>query len=149
MGHKESNQTNKHKYQNLMYTPIFNTDWLNLLRMVTYWQIARHPFHIVCPSPVHTGSTSKGLHPQFFPPLSGSHNTGAGTTGGALPHGQGPRQAIPTYLKCVTTRDLLNLLSSQPRVTVTSCFVYNVISELESIDHLRINPILWIGLIHK
>ena len=41
------------------------------------------------------------------------------------------------------------LLSCQPRVTVTSCFVYKVISDLESIDHLCINPSLWIGLIHK
>ena len=41
------------------------------------------------------------------------------------------------------------LLSCQPRVTVTSCFVYKVIRDLESIDHLCINPILRIGLIHK
>ena len=33
------------------------------------------------------------------------------------------------------------LLSCQPRVTVTSCSVYKVISDLESIDHLCINPI--------
>ena len=41
------------------------------------------------------------------------------------------------------------LLSSQPRVTVTSCIVYKIIRDLKSIDHLCINPILWIGLIHK
>ena len=41
------------------------------------------------------------------------------------------------------------LLSCQLRVTVTSCFVYKVIRDLESIDHLRINPIRRIGLIHK
>ena len=41
------------------------------------------------------------------------------------------------------------LLSCQQRVTVTSCFVYNFIRTLESIDHVCINPILWIGLIHK
>ena len=41
------------------------------------------------------------------------------------------------------------LLSSQPSVTVTSCFVYKVIRNLESIDHLCINPIRRIGLIHK
>ena len=41
------------------------------------------------------------------------------------------------------------LLSCQPRVTVMSCFVYNVIKDLESIDHLCINPIHRIGLIHK
>ena len=28
-------------------------------------------------------------------------------------------------------------------------FVYKIIRDLESIDHLCINPILWIGLIHK
>ena len=41
------------------------------------------------------------------------------------------------------------LLSCQPRVTVTSCFVYKVIRDLESIDHLCINPFHRIGLIHK
>ena len=40
------------------------------------------------------------------------------------------------------------LLSCQPRVTVTSCFVYKVIMDLESIDHVYINPIRRIGLIH-
>ena len=40
------------------------------------------------------------------------------------------------------------LLSCQPRVTVTPCFVYKVIRDLESIDHLCINPIRRIGLIH-
>ena len=34
-----------------------------------------------------------------------------------------------------------SLLSCQPRVTVASCFVYKVIRELKSIDHLCINPI--------
>ena len=34
------------------------------------------------------------------------------------------------------------ILSCQPRVTVMSCFVYKVISDLESIDHRT-------GLIHK
>ena len=42
-----------------------------------------------------------------------------------------------------------SLLSCQPRVTVMSCFVYKVIWDLESIDHLLINPIRRIGLIHK
>ena len=41
------------------------------------------------------------------------------------------------------------LLSCQPRVTVTSCFVYKVIRDLESVDHLCINPIRRIGLIQK
>ena len=36
----------------------------------------------------------------------------------------------------------LNLLSCQPQVTVTSCFVYSVIRDLESIEHYCINPIL-------
>ena len=35
---------------------------------------------------------------------------------------------------------VLNVLSCQPRVTVASCFVYKVIWDLESIDHLCINP---------
>ena len=38
------------------------------------------------------------------------------------------------------------LLSCQPRVKVTSCFVYKVIRDLYSIDHLCINPIRRIGL---
>ena len=37
------------------------------------------------------------------------------------------------------------LLSCQPRVTVTLCFVYKVIRDLESIDNLCINPIRRIG----
>ena len=41
------------------------------------------------------------------------------------------------------------LLSCQPIVTVTLCFVYKDIRDLSSIDHLCINPILRIGLIHK
>ena len=42
-----------------------------------------------------------------------------------------------------------SLLSCQPRVTVTSCFDYKDIRDLKSIDHLCINPICRIGLIHK
>ena len=42
-----------------------------------------------------------------------------------------------------------NLLYTQSRVTVRSCFVYKVIRDLELIDHLCINPIHRIGLIHK
>ena len=34
-------------------------------------------------------------------------------------------------------------------LTVTSCFVYKVIRDIESIDHLCINPILRIGLIQE
>ena len=43
----------------------------------------------------------------------------------------------------------LILLSCQPKVTVTSCFVYKVIRDSESIDYLCIDPIHRIGLIHK
>ena len=42
----------------------------------------------------------------------------------------------------------VELLSYQPRVTVASCFVYKVIMDLLSIDHLCINPIRRKGLIH-
>ena len=35
------------------------------------------------------------------------------------------------------------------RVTLTSCFVYKVIRDLEAIDHLCMNPICRIGLINK
>ena len=48
----------------------------------------------------------------------------------------------------INQHDVLHLLSCQPRVTVTSCFVYKVIMDLESIDHVYINPIRRIGLIH-
>ena len=41
------------------------------------------------------------------------------------------------------------LLSCKPRVTVISCFVYKVIRGLKWIDHLCINSIHRIGLIHK
>ena len=46
-------------------------------------------------------------------------------------------------------RSAVSLLSYQLKVTVTSCFVYKVIGTFFSIDHLCINPILRIGLIHK
>ena len=41
------------------------------------------------------------------------------------------------------------LLSGQPRVIVMSYFVFTATRDLESIDHLFINPIHRIGLIHK
>ena len=41
------------------------------------------------------------------------------------------------------------VLSCQPRVTASSCFVYNVIRDLLSIYHLCINPIHRIELIHN
>ena len=49
---------------------------------------------------------------------------------------------------CIDLTFLIQV-SCQPRVTVTSCFVYKVIRNLELIDHLCINPIHRIGLIHK
>ena len=53
--------------------------------------------------------------------------------------------------RCKQTLAILGaqVLSSQPRVAVTSCFVYKVIRDIESIDHLCINPIHRIGFIHK
>ena len=47
------------------------------------------------------------------------------------------------------TRLIVEILPCQPRVTVTSWFVYRVVGDLESIDHLCINPIRRIGLINK
>ena len=47
------------------------------------------------------------------------------------------------------TFEIEHVLSYQPRVTVTPCFIYKVIRDLESIDHLCINPIRRIGLIHE
>ena len=41
------------------------------------------------------------------------------------------------------------VLSYLPKVTVTSCFAYKVIRDLESIEYVCINPICRIGLIHK
>ena len=52
------------------------------------------------------------------------------------------------YLKCILLDRKINikyretyLLTCQPRVTVTTYFVYKVIRDLESIDRLCINPI--------
>ena len=57
---------------------------------------------------------------------------------------------VNTYIVFIYLERLsFNLLSCQPRVTVTTCFFYKVLRGLESIDHLCINPILWIGLIYK
>ena len=40
----------------------------------------------------------------------------------------------------IFVQDLLSLLlSCQPRVTVTSCFVYKIVRDLEWIDHLYMN----------
>ena len=52
-------------------------------------------------------------------------------------------------LLIVPRRCFFQLLSYQLRVTVMSCFVYKVIWDLESIDHLCINPFRRIWLIHK
>ena len=54
-----------------------------------------------------------------------------------------------TYFLYGSLNCCIYLLSCQPRVTVTSCFVYKVNRDLELIDHLCINPIRRIGLIHK
>ena len=52
-------------------------------------------------------------------------------------------------LYCALTLIHIHVLLCQPKVIVTSCFVYKVIRDLESIDHLCINPIHWIEIIHK
>ena len=55
-------------------------------------------------------------------------------------------EATITYITGFIFRIIVyNVLSCQPRVTVKSCFVYKIIRELESIDHLCINPIRRIG----
>ena len=59
-----------------------------------------------------------------------------------------------THWKCIRNRlftPMMSqlLLSCQPRVTLTSCFVYKVIRDLLSIYHVCINPIPRKGLIHK
>ena len=56
---------------------------------------------------------------------------------------------IQFFTVCHST--CLQILNFQPRVTVTQCFAYKVIRDLESIDHLTmcINLIRRIGLIHK
>ena len=61
------------------------------------------------------------------------------------------RHGTVNEMECTREKERMNkcLLSCQPRVTVASCFVYKVIRDLESIDHLCINPIRRIGLIHN
>ena len=59
---------------------------------------------------------------------------------------RGPK--VRASSKCLHLLHYL-LLSCQPIMTVPSCVAYKVIRGLESIDHLRINPIHKIGLIHK
>ena len=54
-----------------------------------------------------------------------------------------------SFFQCLWKYECQLLLSCQPRVTVMSCFVYKVIRDLELINHLCINPIHRIGLIHK
>ena len=61
----------------------------------------------------------------------------------ALPRGQ---FSFRTYRICILSlfkhaHVVQELLSCQSLVTVTSCFVYKVIRNLESIDHVGINPI--------
>ena len=50
---------------------------------------------------------------------------------------------------CKELKSSHDLLSCQPRVIVTSCFVCKVTRDLESIYHLCIYPIRRIGLILK
>ena len=50
---------------------------------------------------------------------------------------------------CYSYTGPAGLLSYQPRVSVTSYFVYKAIRDLESTDHLFINPIHRKGLINK
>ena len=45
-------------------------------------------------------------------------------------------------------KQYLNMVTYS-RVSATLGFVYKVITDLESIDHLCINPIRWIGLIRR
>ena len=53
------------------------------------------------------------------------------------------------FIYTLYNMDCFCVLSCQPRVTATSCFVYKVIRDLESVDYICINPIRRIGLIHK
>ena len=46
-------------------------------------------------------------------------------------------------------RNRVLVLSCQPKVTMTSYSVFEVIRDLKSINHPRIDPILRIGPIHK
>ena len=65
--------------------------------------------------------------------------------------GQADLTGILPFFVFVLLKQILSspvLLSCQPRVTVMSHFVYKVIRDLESMDHLCINPIHRIGLIH-
>ena len=57
------------------------------------------------------------------------------------------RQVSVSQLSPLLT--LCILLSCQPRVIATSCFVNKAFRDLESIDHLCIDPIRRIGLVHK
>ena len=60
-----------------------------------------------------------------------------------------PKSRLQRLGGAYTCQNATLLMFCQPRVTVTSCFVYIVIRDLESIDHLCINPIHRIGLVHK
>ena len=48
---------------------------------------------------------------------------------------------LKTQLEYSPLKSFIHILSCQSRLTVTSCFVYKVIRDLESIDHLCINHI--------
>ena len=67
----------------------------------------------------------------------------------SLMHSGSTFSPVNNACKLYTLSVHLSLLSCQPRVTVTSRFVYKVIRDCVSIDHLCIYPIRRIGLIHK
>ena len=70
-------------------------------------------------------------------------------TGLSLTWSETPRTDFLSSGPILTSTKLVLLLSCQPRVTVISCFVFKVIRDLESIDHLCIYPMRRIVLIHK
>ena len=63
--------------------------------------------------------------------------------------GQKPQRQVFGGKNFFVIEGLIRVLSCQPRMRVMSCFVYKVIWDLESIDHLCINPIPRIGLMHR
>ena len=97
-----------------------------------------------------TGAFEKSSRTGAFEKSSSNNNTQVQANSKRVPE---PNKRLSGYQINVestgdrneelTTPQVLlgNLLSCQPRVTVMSCFVYQIIRDLESIDHLCINPI--------
>ena len=86
--------------------------------------------------------------------MNGNGNLCRAIVRAGAPLGIVNKQGLSIFNTPVASKQLLfkllgKLLSCQPIVTVTSCFVYTVIRDLELIDHLFINHIRRIGLIHK